>query len=150
MFGPYLQGFIGKLLVVIGLFMSLPTGCLLLVGWGGGEDGLGAAFVAGWALTFVGGYLDYLSKQTIRIGSNLDKNDETTNLQQKGLTDGGPIYSGSRDTSDMDYQLYLTEKYNIKRNDTLNVYVIGQKSFKSLDDAISSAHEQDTEAETQE
>lgn len=48
------------------------------------------------------------------------------------------------------YQLFLTEKYSIQKNVTLEKYVIGDSLFESLDDALRFADAKEREADAKE
>lgn len=50
-------------------------------------------------------------------------------------------FDGIRDISDDSYQLYLVEKFNIKKNDTLNKFVLNDKPYSDLDEVLKIAHE---------
>lgn len=45
-------------------------------------------------------------------------------------------FSGDRDLNGDKYQLWLTQKYDITRNDTLGRYVVADKSFATLEEAL--------------
>lgn len=53
------------------------------------------------------------------------------------------LYEGDRRLDDASYQLYLVKKFDIEKNNTLEAYVVGNKKFGSLDDALRYAHSED-------
>lgn len=63
--------------------------------------------------------------------------------QQKELSSPSKIISiswdGVRDISDTSYQLFLTKKYQIEKNLTLEKYVIQDKVFSTLEDSLKEA-----------
>ena len=50
-------------------------------------------------------------------------------------------FEGNNDISDDSYQLYLVEKYNIKKNDTLNKFVLNSKPYADLMEVLKVAHD---------
>lgn len=67
--------------------------------------------------------------------------------QRRDTTNRLKPYSGNRDTTDPAYQLYLTKRYAIERNNTLQKFVIDDLVFNSLEEAITAAdqrYESDT------
>ena len=50
-------------------------------------------------------------------------------------------FDGTKDIEDDTYQLYLVEKYNIKKNDTLNKFVLNNKPYNDLLEVLKVAHE---------
>ena len=130
MFGAYLQGFIGLILVIFGI----PVFIIGLFSHG--------YLLIGFAMIFGGGFLRYLSSQTART---VDMYDDESKKQPGNLTvsfvtdDEG--FDGERSIDDDEYQLYLVEKYSIKKNDTLNKFVLKRKSFGTLEDALRAAHD---------
>jgi len=52
-------------------------------------------------------------------------------------------FEGTKDINDDTYQLYLVEKYNIKKNDTLNKFVLNDKPYNDLIEVLKVAHEID-------
>ena len=49
-------------------------------------------------------------------------------------------FDGTKDIEDDTYQLYLVEKYNIKKNDTLNKFVLNDKPYNDLTEVLKVAH----------
>ena len=45
-------------------------------------------------------------------------------------------FTGSAELSNDSYQIYLTKKYGIEKNDVLSKFLIGDKSFSSVNDAL--------------
>ena len=68
MFGKYLSGFIGLIIVIVG-FIPLIRGMV---------NGFSFEFLIGFGMIFFGGYLRYLSKQatTVENTVNVDKSKE--------------------------------------------------------------------------
>lgn len=54
-------------------------------------------------------------------------------------------FSGTPDLSRDDYKLWLTERYEIQKNEVLDSYVVGQKLFSSIEAALEYAHRQEEE-----
>lgn len=50
-------------------------------------------------------------------------------------------FEGERDLTSDSYRLWLSNKYGIERNDVFDRFVMGEKTFENLDDALQSAHE---------
>lgn len=66
------------------------------------------------------------------------------------IEDAEDFWQGDRDLDSAKYKLYLSEKYNIKKNDLFEKYVCLDEMFDTLDEALAHAHEADREsAETQ-
>jgi hypothetical protein len=132
MFGAYLQGFIGLAIIILSIF-GVFFGLILA---GVGEESGAVVLIASLLGVFGGGYMRYLSKQTNRSvdmypskGSAIAR-DESAHLQ---------TFSGLRDIASGDYQLYLVEKYSIKKNETLGKFVYNRSLFESLEGALSAA-----------
>jgi hypothetical protein len=126
MFGSYLQGFIGIIIVIGGLLAMLA----------GVFDS--TYFFVGLLMVFGGGYMRYLSSQTTRIGDDLTSvNIRNPNTQFS--IDDNDEFDGVKDLSSDDYRLFLVEKYNISKNEVLQKFSIDRKSFNTLDDAINAA-----------
>lgn len=49
-------------------------------------------------------------------------------------------FKGERDITSLPYQLFLTKKFDIEKNLTLEKFVIGQDVFHTLDDSLNEAH----------
>lgn len=49
------------------------------------------------------------------------------------------VFSGERDLSNDRYRVWLTQRYDIARNETLGRYVVGGDSFETLDEALAHA-----------
>ena len=49
-------------------------------------------------------------------------------------------FSGEQELSNDSYQLYLTKKYAIEKNDVLSKYIVGENSFADVSSALSYAH----------
>ncbi len=56
------------------------------------------------------------------------------------------IFSGDREISNDAYKIYLTQKYNIQKNDVLESYVCDSKLFTSVDEALVYARDVDKES----
>jgi hypothetical protein len=50
-------------------------------------------------------------------------------------------FDGKKDINEDTYQLYLVEKYDIKKNDTLNKFVLNGKPYSDLIEVLKVAHE---------
>ena len=51
-----------------------------------------------------------------------------------------PVFDGERDIQSDAYRLWLSQRYEIQRNEVFDRFVVGQQTFESLEDALSSAH----------
>ena len=60
------------------------------------------------------------------------------------------VYHEERNIQIGKYQLFLTEKYSIQKNATLEKYVIGDSLFESLDDALRFADDKEKEIDKKE
>lgn len=49
-------------------------------------------------------------------------------------------FDGERDLASDGYRLWLAERYNIKRHDVFQRFVLGDKTFENLDDVLQYAH----------
>jgi ribosomal protein L40E len=49
-------------------------------------------------------------------------------------------FTGEPELSNDSYQLYLTKKYAIEKNDVLSKYIVGENSFPDVSSALSYAH----------
>ena len=128
MFAKYLLGYIGIFVVIIGIILIVT-----------GIFGSGAAIIFGIVFTIGGGYMRYLSSQAVSV----EHSEQTLNVNQNinvQNTDQNKVFSGEKDLTNDTYQLYLVEKYQIKKNDTLNKYVLNDKPYNELKDALEAAH----------
>tara|TARA_B100000579_G_C22614359_1_gene748778 strand:- start:161 stop:655 length:495 start_codon:yes stop_codon:yes gene_type:complete len=128
MFAKYLLGYIGIFVVIIGIILIVT-----------GIFGSGAAIIFGIVFTIGGGYMRYLSSQAVSV----EHSEQTLNVNQNinfQNTDQNKVFSGEKDLTNDTYQLYLVEKYQIKKNDTLNKYVLNDKPYSELKDALEAAH----------
>ena len=128
MFAKYILGYVGILVVIIGVIQIIM-----------GIFGSGAALIFGIVFTIGGGYMRYLSSQAVSV----EHSEQTLNVNQNinvQNTDQNKVFSGEKDLNNDMYQLYLVEKYQIKKNDTLNKYVLNDKPYNELKDALEAAH----------
>lgn len=128
MFGAYLQGFIGIISVIVGIGFFVA----------GLFDPVN--FLIAFILVFGGGYLKYLSQQTTR---SIDSYGANEFGMAGGTTNRVQVFSGDRSIDNDDYQLYLVDKYNIKKNETLGKFAINGKLLSDLDAALRLADELD-------
>ena len=128
MFGSYLQGFIGLTIMLVGGPVCIFKGFTEYDGtvW----------FVAGFLCFFGGGYLKYLSNQTVRTGDDI-----TGDGASATGTASSVQFNGVKELENSDYRLYLVEKYGITKNETLGVFSFSGKSYESLESAMDVAHE---------
>lgn len=126
MFGAYVQGFVGLAGVILGALLML---------FGLFEP---IFFMFGFLLVFGGGYLKYVSSQTVRTADDITgvSSGEKSDQELKEV-----LYKGDRDTKSNDYRLFLCNKYGIEKNDTLGMYSMQGSAFESLDGAIDAADE---------
>lgn len=59
-----------------------------------------------------------------------------TSNQRESLQKNKKKFEGEVDIKTPKYQLYLTEKYNIKKNDTLEKFTVNDEVFDTLEDAL--------------
>ena len=81
----------------------------------------------------------YLSSQAVSV----EHSEQTLNVNQNinlQNTAQSKVFNGEKDLANDSYQLYLVEKYQIKKNDTLNKYVLDDKPYNELKDALEAAH----------
>ena len=52
-------------------------------------------------------------------------------------------FTGNRTLNNESFKLYLVEKYNIRKNETLNKYVFNDEPYNSLDEALKEADKYD-------
>tara|TARA_B100001175_G_C19353888_1_gene563719 strand:+ start:419 stop:802 length:384 start_codon:yes stop_codon:yes gene_type:complete len=121
MFGKYLTGYIGMIIVLIGIVMAIY----------GLFAGNTVTFFWGLALTFGGGYLRYQSKQAVTV----EKTVEESHLDKNKY-----VFKGEKNLDNESYHLYLVDKYKIKKNDTLEKYVLNNKPYADLQEALKIAH----------
>ena len=120
MLGKYALGFIGGIVVFIGFIATI-------VGMFSGEG----AWIIGLIMIFVGGYLRYLSSQAVTVEGSVKEDRLDTNHYE---------FTGEKKLDNETYQLFLVEKYNIKKNDTLEKFVLDNKPYSNLSDALEVAH----------
>jgi len=78
---------------------------------------------------------------------------ENGELVEAGTSPRPIDYSGSKDLSNSAYQIYLTKKFNIEKNSTLNKFIVQDSLFDTLEDALnfaSNLHENDLASGIQE
>tara|TARA_B100000029_G_C17426913_1_gene906417 strand:- start:197 stop:607 length:411 start_codon:yes stop_codon:yes gene_type:complete len=131
MFGSYLQGAIG---LVVGIAGSITGFISLLYVLGGDSEAL-FWMVIGFVCALGGGYMRYLSIQTVRVG---DSKIDTENSNADNSKDT-PKFVGDRNLENDSYQLYLVKKYNIEKNNVLEKFTFNNKTYDSLEEALKSA-----------
>ena len=89
------------------------------------------AWIIGLIMIFVGGYLRYLSSQAVTVEGSVKEDRLDTNHYE---------FTGEKKLDNETYQLFLVEKYNIKKNDTLEKFVLDNKPYSNLSDALEVAH----------
>ena len=129
MFGKFALGWIGGIIAFIGIL-------LVIVGLFGRGDFL----VMGLLLSFGGGFLKYLSTQAVTVESPVvvdkEKTDRIETNQYK--------FTGEKKLDNETYQLYLVDKYDIKKNDTMEKYVLNNTPYPDLQEALKVAHNIET------
>ncbi len=70
--------------------------------------------------------------------------------QEEGQETANRRYCDERNIQLEKYQLFLTEKYSIQKNATLEKYVIGDSLFGTLEDALKYANDKEIQEEIQE
>ena len=151
MFGSYLQGAIG---LVIGIAGSIIGFGALLVTILSPNEGSFFWVLIGFGVAIGGGYMRYLSRQTIRIGDSAINNlgDRETNSQLKSNSvqanqsysqtntknrlNENIIFDGEKNLENNSYPLYLVKKYKIDKNNVLNKYVLSDKTYETIIDCL--------------
>ena len=128
MFAKYILGYVGILVVIIG-FIQIVIGIF----------GNGAALIFGIVFTIGGGYMRYLSSQAVSVEHSEQTLNVNQNINVKNI-DQNKVFNGEKDLANDTYQLYLVEKYQIRKNETLNKYVLNDKPYNELKDALEAAH----------
>lgn len=143
---------------LISIIVSIPTG------------GIGA-----WILSFIWAFMynDNYTKRLLERGYKFDDTEEnckaaaaelginlelctsekleansvgTTVINKIKNADNG-FFKLPRDVTSGGYQLYLTRKFNIEKNATLEKYVVGEVLFGALEDALNYCDQKDKESE---
>ena len=70
-----------------------------------------------------------------KVNNHTSIHEDTTQKESK--------FNGEKNLDNDTYQLYLVEKYDIKKNETLNKYVFKGQPYKELKEALEKAHELD-------
>ena len=140
MFGAYLQGFIGLMVMIVGGVLLALGGVIMLLS--GGTEGL-LLLASGVLLLFVGGYFRYLSQQTTRTVDMYSDQTAGNVGDVASPAMSRSSYTGERSLDSDEYQLYLVEKYKITKNETLGKFVVNGKLFGDLKDALKVADELD-------
>ena len=129
MFGKFVLGWIGGIVAFIGILVFIGG---LFVG--------GEMIVFGLILSFGGGFLKYLSTQAVTVESPVvvdkEKTDRIETNQYK--------FTGEKKLDNETYQLYLVDKYDIKKNDTMEKYVLNNTPYPDLQEALKVAHNIET------
>ena len=127
---------IGWVLIIIGIILGFVgfVGIMLFMDANNPNSPPAILFVmviGGLALGLVGRNT-FKSK---KINNQTSINEDTTQKESK--------FNGEKNLDDDRYQLYLVEKYDIKKNETLNKYVFKGQPYKELKEALEKAHELD-------
>ena len=77
----------------------------------------------------------------IKVGIEVNKEKKKKKILEKNKK----IFEGIMNIENDEYQLYLVEKYNIKKNDTLNKFVLNDKPYADLMEVLKVAHEIENE-----
>ena len=130
MFGKFVLGWIGGIVAFIGILVFIGG---LFVG--------GEMIVFGLILSFGGGFLKYLSSQAVTVENpvavDTEANADRINTNQYQ-------FNGEKKLDNETYQLYLVDKYDIKKNDTLQKYVLNNTPYPDLQEALKVAHNLET------
>ena len=129
MFGKFALGWIGGIIAFIGIL-------LVIVGLFGRGDFL----VMGLLLSFGGGFLKYLSTQAVTVETPVVVEKETTDRIETNQYK----FTGEKKLDNETYQLYLVDKYDIKKNDTMEKYVLNNTPYPDLQEALKVAHNIET------
>ena len=104
--------------------------------------------ICGWGVKifgqikiFEGGFLKYLSSQAVTVENpvavDTEANADRINTNQYQ-------FNGEKKLDNETYQLYLVYKYDIKKNDTLQKYVLNNTPYPDLQEALKVAHNLET------
>ena len=130
MFGMFVRGWIGGIIVFIGILLAILglTGNLVYV-------------VIGLLLSFGGGYIKYLSTQAVTIEKPV-----IVDIAAKGdrIETNQSEFNGEKKLDNETYQLYLVDKYGIKKNDTLEKFVLNNTPYPDLQEVLKVAHNLET------
>ncbi len=97
--------------------------------------------ISGWGI-LIAGLLMYLFG-----AKNQSESEQMQAIRPPQITFRTKPWLGVRDLKDDAYQIYLLKKYRIEKNEVLGKYVANNRSFISLEDALSAMSELDATAE---
>ena len=120
MFAKFLLGWAGLIIAILGI--------ILLIGGFRNDDNI--SLYIGIGLLIAGGYMKYLSRHAVTVENPIK-------IKKS--------FSGNKNLDDESYELYLVEKYSIKKNDTLNKFVLNDKPYSDLKEALKVAHNLETD-----
>ena len=130
MFGKYLLGWIGGIVGFFGIILAL-------IGIFGDKSYL----IMGIAMSVGGGFLRYISSQAVTVENQVSVGND---VQEERIEKNHYSYDGEKELENETYQLYLVEKYDIKKNDTMGKYVLNNKPYLDLKEALKIAHNLET------
>ena len=136
MFGSYLQGAIGLVVGIAGSILGFI--CLAIVILDNRPDPEVYVWMfIGFGLAIGGGYMRYLSNQTVRVGDSKLESDQSNDSLSNNS------FNGEKSLDNDSYQLFLVKKFNIEKNDVLNKFVLNNKTYASLEEALKIAKDLD-------
>ena len=131
MFGKYLLGWIGGIVGFFGILLAI---------FGLFTDE-GSSLMMGIAMSVGGGFLRYQSTQAVTVENQVSVGND---VQEERVKENHYSFDGEKELENETYQLYLVEKYDIKKNDTLEKYVLNNKPYPDLKEALKIAHSLET------
>ena len=141
------SGFGGGVLMVLGVIVVL----IGLLGAIGGETAGKVMFWVGVLMIAGGSYLRYLSKQTVRNFSGDDSQRSSASVsvaiaplssQANNETQSSTMKNfdvADRVISNDSFKLYLVDYFKISKHEVLGKYVVGEKLYDTLDEALNQA-----------
>ena len=130
MFGKFIKGWIGGIIAFIGIL-------LVIFGIFGG----GQYLIMGLLLSFGGGFLKYLSSQAVTVENPVAVDRE---VKADRIETNQYKFTGEKKLDNETYQLYLVDKYDINKNDTMGKYVLNNTPYPDLQEALKVAHNIET------
>jgi hypothetical protein len=147
----WLTGFIGMAIMVFGLLLLIPTGCLVLMG-PPDDESYNIVLFAGLFFTMLGSYLRYYSRQSVSVsnqpGHQSTQNVSVANFESNNANQEETAaidFDGEKAITNSAYKIYLVKKYSIEKNEVLGQFILGDELFDTIDEALSAAAMKDSE-----
>ena len=129
MFGKFIKGWIGGIIAFIGILLIIF-----------GIIGPDVYLVIGLLLSIGGGYIRYLSTQAVTV----EKPVTIDTTKEDRIETNQTEFNGEKKLDNETYQLYLVDKYGIKKNDTLDKFVLNNTPYPDLQEVLKVAHNLET------